>query len=278
MLGTAAVPTVTGLTPNSGPVTGGTSVTITGTNFTGATAVKFGTTAAASYTVTSATSITATSPAHALGAVDVTVTAPSGTSTTTAADQFTFAAPDFSISVAPSSQTVAPGTAASFSISLTALGGDTSPVTLSVIGAPSGTVLSFKQPVWSGNTAGSTLTVPASAPTGSYAMTVTATDAAGRTHSAPATLTVASALTGTANITGSVYSTGVFLSGATVAVVQNGAVITSTTTSSSGTFTITGLTQGTYTLVVTDPGYLSNSVPVTVFTGNWTKISIALSH
>ena len=37
-------PTVTGLNPTSGPTAGGTPVTITGTNFTGATAVKFGTT------------------------------------------------------------------------------------------------------------------------------------------------------------------------------------------------------------------------------------------
>ena len=37
-------PTITGVSPASGPTTGGTSVTITGTGFTGATAVKFGAT------------------------------------------------------------------------------------------------------------------------------------------------------------------------------------------------------------------------------------------
>ena len=35
-------PTVTGLAPTSGPASGGTSVVITGTGFTGATAVQFG--------------------------------------------------------------------------------------------------------------------------------------------------------------------------------------------------------------------------------------------
>ncbi|MCX2494903.1 Ig-like domain-containing protein, partial [Pedobacter sp. PF22-3] len=40
-----AAPTVTALSPTSGPTGGGTSVTITGTNFTGATAVTFGVTA-----------------------------------------------------------------------------------------------------------------------------------------------------------------------------------------------------------------------------------------
>jgi hypothetical protein len=82
-------PTVTGLSPSSGPGAGGTSVTITGTGFTGATAVDFGTTAATSFTVNSATSITAMSPAGT-GTVNVTVTTPSGTSATSSADQFTY--------------------------------------------------------------------------------------------------------------------------------------------------------------------------------------------
>ena len=42
----AAAPTVSAVNPNAGPIAGGTSVTITGTNFTGATAVSFGGTAA----------------------------------------------------------------------------------------------------------------------------------------------------------------------------------------------------------------------------------------
>ena len=45
--------TVTGLSPASGPTAGGTPVTITGTNFSGATAVKFGATAATLFTVSS---------------------------------------------------------------------------------------------------------------------------------------------------------------------------------------------------------------------------------
>ena len=83
-------PAVSGVSPNSGSTAGGTSVAITGTNFSGATAVKFGTTAATTFTVNSATSITATSPAHAAGAVDMTVTTSGGTSATSASDQFTY--------------------------------------------------------------------------------------------------------------------------------------------------------------------------------------------
>ena len=83
-------PTVTSISPASGPVTGGTSVTITGTNLSGASAVRFGTTASSGVTVNSATSITATAPAGTAGTVDVTVTTPGGTSATSAADQFTY--------------------------------------------------------------------------------------------------------------------------------------------------------------------------------------------
>ncbi len=75
---TSSVPTVTGFTPASGPV--GTSVTITGTNFSSVSAVSFNGTAAA-YTVVSATSITATVPSGAAsGTIKVTSAADSATS------------------------------------------------------------------------------------------------------------------------------------------------------------------------------------------------------
>ncbi|HEX7244209.1 MAG TPA: IPT/TIG domain-containing protein, partial [Solirubrobacterales bacterium] len=67
---TASPPTVTSVSPNKGTTAGGTVVTITGTNLTGATAVKFGATAATGVEVKSATEVKATSPAHAAGEVD----------------------------------------------------------------------------------------------------------------------------------------------------------------------------------------------------------------
>jgi hypothetical protein len=82
-------PIVMGISPTSGPASGGASVTITGTGFTGATAVKFGNTPATSFTVNSGTSIKATSPVGT-GTVDVTVTTPGGTSATSSADQYTY--------------------------------------------------------------------------------------------------------------------------------------------------------------------------------------------
>jgi alpha-tubulin suppressor-like RCC1 family protein len=57
----APLPTVTKLDPESGPANGGTSVRITGSNFTGVTAVRFGSTAA-NFTVDSETEITAVAP------------------------------------------------------------------------------------------------------------------------------------------------------------------------------------------------------------------------
>ena len=80
-----AAPTVTGLSPNSGPEAGGTSVTITGTDFVGlpeAITVMFGATEAADFTVHSDSEITAVAPLGAAGTVDVTVTAAGGTSST----------------------------------------------------------------------------------------------------------------------------------------------------------------------------------------------------
>src|SRR3984893_2930283 len=83
-------PTVTNVNPNTGPTSGGTSVTITGTNFSGATAVSFGSNAAGSFTVnTAGTQITATSPAG-IGTVDVTVTTAGGTSAISSGDRFTY--------------------------------------------------------------------------------------------------------------------------------------------------------------------------------------------
>jgi hypothetical protein len=76
--------TVTSVTPSSGLVTGGTSVTIAGSGFAVGPTVTFGGTAATGVAVTSTGSLTATVPAHAPGAVDVVVTNPGGPSGTLA--------------------------------------------------------------------------------------------------------------------------------------------------------------------------------------------------
>ncbi|GHD83202.1 IPT/TIG domain-containing protein [Salinibacterium amurskyense] len=74
------VPLISSLTPNFGPIAGGTVVTITGSEFTGATGVTFDGTDGTSFTVDSDTQITVTSPAHALGAVDLIIERATGDS------------------------------------------------------------------------------------------------------------------------------------------------------------------------------------------------------
>ena len=95
-------PTVSSLTPTSGTSSGGTSVTISGTNFVSGAKVTFGGTAA-TVTATAATSITVTTPAHAAGVVSVVVINPDGQSATLT-NAYTYIAPPVSItSVSPTS-------------------------------------------------------------------------------------------------------------------------------------------------------------------------------
>lgn len=88
---TRGVPAVSGISPTAGSQAGGSEVTITGSNLTGATAVHFGTTPAQGFQVnTAGTQITAVSPPGSPGTVDVTVTSPAGTSPAGAGDRFSF--------------------------------------------------------------------------------------------------------------------------------------------------------------------------------------------
>jgi IPT/TIG domain-containing protein len=68
----SAPPVETSATPDSGPVAGGTLVTITGTDFNSATAVTFDGLAAA-FAVISDTTLTAVSPSHAAGLVTIAI-------------------------------------------------------------------------------------------------------------------------------------------------------------------------------------------------------------
>jgi DNA-binding beta-propeller fold protein YncE len=81
-------PVVAGVTPGIGSEAGGSVVTITGNELTGA-SVDFGATPAASITADTAESITATSPPGS-GTVNVTVTTANGTSETSPGDEFTY--------------------------------------------------------------------------------------------------------------------------------------------------------------------------------------------
>ncbi|HEX4186601.1 MAG TPA: IPT/TIG domain-containing protein [Solirubrobacteraceae bacterium] len=93
-------PTVISLSPTAGITSGGTSVTITGSEFYEVASVRFGSANAASYTVNSPESITAVSPPGS-GIVDVTVATASGTSALNTGDKFTYVAPPVITHVSP---------------------------------------------------------------------------------------------------------------------------------------------------------------------------------
>jgi hypothetical protein len=84
---------VTGVSPTSGPDTGGTNVVITGSDLSEATAVDFGSVSVPFTLDEFAGELVATSPPEAVGTVDVTVTTPNGVSVTNSRDKFSFTEP-----------------------------------------------------------------------------------------------------------------------------------------------------------------------------------------
>ena len=85
-------PGISSISPISGSISGGTTVKISGHDFSGS-SVSFGSVPASSFTVDSDNQITAVSPsASKSGPVDVRVTATGGTSPVVAADKFTYTA------------------------------------------------------------------------------------------------------------------------------------------------------------------------------------------
>jgi len=96
----AGAPAITGLSTQRGPASGGSSVILSGSDFTGATAVRFGAVQATGFTVDSATRITATAPTASPGTVAVSVTTPEGTSPASATAQFSYQADSASLQLA----------------------------------------------------------------------------------------------------------------------------------------------------------------------------------
>jgi len=77
-----SAPTITAISPTTGPTTGGQPVTINGTGFTGAIGVTIGGVTCTSFTVISDSVISCTTGAHAAGVAHVEVTTPAGTNAT----------------------------------------------------------------------------------------------------------------------------------------------------------------------------------------------------
>lgn len=101
-------PTVSSISPSSGRTSGGTSVTITGTNLTGATSVTFGGTAATNVSVVNSTTITCTTPARPAGIVSVLISTPGGTNA--ANTLYTYVSPPTVTAMSPATGSIAGGT------------------------------------------------------------------------------------------------------------------------------------------------------------------------
>jgi predicted outer membrane repeat protein len=87
--GVAPPPTITAVSPSYGPLAGGTTVTITGTNLTNAVLVLFGSSPVSAFSEAGGNVITTVAPAGA-GTVNITVTTLTGTSPIGPQDQFTY--------------------------------------------------------------------------------------------------------------------------------------------------------------------------------------------
>ncbi|MET9024106.1 IPT/TIG domain-containing protein [Nocardia sp. NPDC004168] len=245
----AAVPTLTSIAPSTGPVTGGTTVVLTGTNLTGATAVTFGGTPATSFTVNSATQITAVAPAGT-GTVSVKVTTPGGISNGVA---YTYIA-------VPTLTTVVPNTGP-------AAGGTT--VILTGTNLTGATAVTFGATPATSFTVNSATQITAVAPAGTGTVSVTVTTAGGTSNGVAYTYIAVPALTAVVPNVGpvsggtTVVLTGTGLTGAT-AVSFGGTPATSFTVNSATQITaVAPAGTGTVSVTVTTPGGTSNGVAYT---------------
>ncbi len=241
-----AAPAVSDLSPTSGPLAGGTLVTITGTNFTGATAVDFGATAATDVTVVNSATITADSPAGT-GTVNVTVTTAGGTSAISASDQFTYLVVPAVTGLSPASGPAAGGTS----------------VTITGTGFTVGSIVDFATTAATDVAVVNSTTITADSPAGSGVVNVTVTTAGGTSAASAAdqfTYIAAPAVTGLSPSTGpvaggtSVTVTGTNFTGATAVdfgtaaaadvVVVNSTTITADNPAGAGVVNVTVTTAG----------------------------------
>ena len=252
---TATTPTVTGISPTSGPAAGGTTVVITGTNLSSATGVKFGTTSATGLTANTATSITATAPAGT-GTVDVTVTTASGTSATSVADQFTYIPAPTITSINTTSGPTAGGTT----------------VIITGTNLSSATGVKFGTNSATGLTANTATSITVTAPAGSAGtVDVTLTTAGGTSATSAADqFTYVAAPT----VTSLATTSGPTAGGTTVII--TGTNLSSATGVKFGAASATGLTANTATsITVTAPAGSAGTVDVTVTTVGGTSATSA---
>ncbi|MEV7471998.1 IPT/TIG domain-containing protein, partial [Streptomyces kronopolitis] len=156
-------PTIASILPNSGPATGGTAFTLTGTNLTGATVTIRGQAASNIVIDPTGTSLTGLTPPGATGNADVAVTTPNGAATLPGGYTYTTPVPPPTIaSILPNSGPTAGGTA--FTLTGTNLTGATltiggAPAT-NVVVNPAGTSLTALTPPGTAGNADVSITTP----------------------------------------------------------------------------------------------------------------------
>jgi IPT/TIG domain len=260
------VPAVTGVSPSSGPIVGGNTVTVTGTGFTGASAVSFDTVPATSFTVNSDTSVTATVPAGVVGPVsvvgtidDVTVTTPGGTSATSTADQYTYEPVPTVTGVSPGSGPIVGGN----TVTVTGAGftGGTGFITASAVFFGTVPATSFTV----NNDGSITATVPAGV-VGIVDVTVTTTGG-----TSPVSAADQYAYAPVPTVTGVSPGSGLSVGGNTVTVTGTG--LTGASAVSFGTVPATGFTVNSDTsITATVPAGAVGIVDVTVTTPGGTSV------
>jgi len=186
-------------------------------------------------------------------------------------------APDFSLSLSPSSSSVTQGGVASYTATVSALNGFTGTVSLTASGQPSGSTASLSSTsINASGTSTLSITTSASTSTGTTTLTVTGSSTGGSgtlTHSATASLTVTSVTSPTTYSIAGTLSPSSLGKGASVKAA--GPVTVTTTAASNGTYTLSGLPSGTYVVTPTLSGvtFSPSSRSVTISHANITGLN-----
>jgi hypothetical protein len=135
-VGSVDPPSISAVSPAFGPTAGGTTITITGTALTDTSSVTVRGNTATSVVVVNDTTVTAVTPPGSVGAANVQVTTPGGTTATSAADQFTYVPAPTVTSVSPASGSSIGGTTVTLPEITPLLPGQDVTITTRVEGVP----------------------------------------------------------------------------------------------------------------------------------------------
>jgi hypothetical protein len=250
---------ISGVGPNSGPQTGGTSVTVSGSGFTQSASVTFGGVAAPSVIVVSSTQLQVVTPAHASGTVSVSISENPHNQSTTLAGGFTYTASSSSTSIGVSGASPTQGPTSGGTV-----------VTITGKGFQAGAAVAFGGTKSTAVTVGSSTQVNAMSPPGSSGtVAITVTNPDSQSASLPSAFTYSSG----PSLTSISPNTGPVTGGTTVTILgsgfQSGAKVTFGGIAASSV-TLVSSTQiqavspvspaGTVTIAVTNPDSQSGTL------------------